>query len=164
MLFCKPEQAHIDKDQFKQIFRDHWPEFKNTYPRYNTLYYDEVINKMLDCGDPQKMGYAGFRCLSCGLFHTVAMTCKSTFCLPCAKPYTDKWIDFIGRRLIPGVVYRHTVLTVPDFLHIYFYRNRSLLDPFMLLAQPCLKDVFKTAFGRVQHKNVSTSCHHPFLI
>ncbi|MDP6477408.1 MAG: transposase [Nitrospinaceae bacterium] len=146
-MSCKHKQAHIDKDRFKQIFRDHWTEFKNTSPRYNSLYYDEVINKMLDCGNPEKMGYAGFRCLSCGLFHTVAMSCKSTFCLSCAKPYTDSWIDFIGRRLIPGVVYRHTVLTVPDFLRIYFYRDRSLLDPFMRLAQPCLKDLFKTAFG-----------------
>ena len=146
-MFCKRQQAHIDKDQFKQIFRDHWPEFKDTYPRYDTLYYDQVINKMLDCGDPHKMGYLGFRCLKCGLFHSLAMTCKSTFCLSCAKPYTDNWIDFIGRRLIPGVVYRHTVLTVPDFLRIYFYRDRSLLDPFMRLAQLCLKDVFKTAFG-----------------
>lgn len=102
---------------------------------------------MLNCGDPEKMGYAGFRCLKCGHWHTVAMTCKSTFCLACAKPYTDKWIEFIGRRLIPGVVYRHTVLTVPDFLRIYFYRDRSLLSPFMKLAQECLKDVFKTAFG-----------------
>ncbi len=73
------EQAHIDKDQFKQIFRDHWPEFKNTCPRYSTLYYDEVINKMLDCGDPQKMWYAGFRCLSCGHWDIIAMTGISTF-------------------------------------------------------------------------------------
>ena len=140
-------QAHIDKDQFKQIFRDHWLDFKQTYSRYNNPYYDEVINKMLNCGDPDEMGYAGFRCLSCGHFHTVAMTCKSTFCLSCAKPYTDRWVDFIGRRLIPGVVYRHTVLTTPDFLRIYFYRDRELLNPFMNLARPCLQDIFKTAFG-----------------
>ena len=140
-------KVHIEKDQFKQIFRDHWLLFKNTHPRYNTVYYDQVINKMLDCGDPQKMGYLGFRCMKCGLFHAIAMTCKSTFCLSCAKPYTENWIDFIGRRLIPNVVYRHTILTVPDFLRIYFYRHRTLLDPFMKIAQSCLKDVFKTAFA-----------------
>ena len=140
-------KVHIEKDQFKQIFRDHWLLFKNTHPRYNTVYYDQVINKMLDCGDPQKMGYLGFRCMKCGLFHAIAMTCKSTFCLSCAKPYTENWIDFIGRRLIPNVVYRHTILTVPDFLRIYFYHHRTLLDPFMKIAQSCLKDVFKTAFA-----------------
>lgn len=35
---------------------------------------------------------------------------------------------------------------MPDFFQIYFYRDRDLLDPFMKLAQPCLQDVFKTAF------------------
>ena len=113
----KQARPHIDKDRFKQIFRDHWLQFKNTHPRYNTAYYDQVINKMLDCGDPQKMGYLGFRCMKCGLFHAIAMTCKSTFCLSCAKPYTENWIDFIGRRLIPSVVYRHTILTVPKSAH-----------------------------------------------
>jgi hypothetical protein len=107
---------HISKATFKQIFIDHWPSFKQNNPRYNTEYYDSVISKMLNCGDPEKMGYAEYRCLYCGRSHKVAMTCKSCFCLSCSVPYADKWIEFIGRRLISGVVYRHAVLTVPDFL------------------------------------------------
>jgi len=107
---------HITKTTFKQIFIDNWESFKQVNVRYNTAYYDTVINKMLDCGDPEKMGYAKYRCLHCGFFHTVAMTCKSCFCLSCSAPYADRWIEFIGRRLIPGIVYRHVVLTVPDFL------------------------------------------------
>jgi hypothetical protein len=41
---------------FKQIFLDHWEGFKKAYSRYSTEYYDEVVGKMLDCGDPDKMG------------------------------------------------------------------------------------------------------------
>lgn len=107
---------HISKATFKQIFIDHWKFFKQRYKRYNIQYYDTVINKMLNCGDPEKMGYAKYRCTHCGNSHTISMTCKSSFCLSCSVPYADRWIDFIGRRLIPGVVYRHVVLTVPDFL------------------------------------------------
>lgn len=107
---------HITKATFKQIFIDNWESFKQVNVRYNTAYYDTVINKMLDCGDPEKMGYAKYRCLLCGFFHMIAMTCKSCFCLSCSAPYADRWIEFIGRRLIPGIVYRHVVLTVPDFL------------------------------------------------
>ena len=33
------------------------------------------------------------------------------------------------------------------FFRLYFYHDSSLLSPFMALAQECLKDVFKTAFG-----------------
>jgi hypothetical protein len=35
---------------FKQIFHDHWDEFKQFNPRYDTAYYDELVNKMLACG------------------------------------------------------------------------------------------------------------------
>ena len=100
-----PATPHIAKETFKQIFRDHWDEFKNSQPRYNTPYYDEVIQKMLDCGDPSKMGYIRYLCTGCGHTHKIAMSCKSSFCLSCAKPYTDRWVEFIGRRLIPGVTH-----------------------------------------------------------
>jgi hypothetical protein len=40
---------------FKQIFRDHWEAFKARYPRFDTPDYDTVVQKMLDCGDPEKM-------------------------------------------------------------------------------------------------------------
>jgi hypothetical protein len=32
---------------FKQIFHDHWDEFKQFNPRYDHAYYDELVNKML---------------------------------------------------------------------------------------------------------------------
>lgn len=144
----KNRNSHkIDISTFKQIFSDHWDEFKSIHSRYDTEYYDGMITKMVDCGNPEKMGYAGWRCLGCGEFKTVAMTCKSTFCLSCAVQYTDRWVDFISRRLIPGVTYRHLVLTTPDYLRIYFYRNRQLLSAFMQLAHPLVQAVFRQAFN-----------------
>ena len=121
----KKKQRHIDKATFKQIFIDHWEPFKQNHSRYNNKYYDQVIRKMLDCGKPEKMGYARYTCFNCGNSHTVAMTCKSCFCLSCSVPYADKWVEFIGRRLLPGVVYRHVVLTVPDFLGFIFTATAS---------------------------------------
>ena len=56
----------IDKDTFKQIFRENWDDFKIKYPRYSSVYYDEVINKMLFCGDVVS-GYSIYRCIHCGL-------------------------------------------------------------------------------------------------
>ncbi len=110
----------ISKETFKQIFRDHWPFFKERHRRYDTPYYETVIQKMLNCGDPETMGYLQYRCTRCGETRRIAFTCKSCFCLSCAKGYTDRWVDFIGRRLLPGVTYRHIVLTVPESLHRFF--------------------------------------------
>ena len=45
----------IDISTFKQIFRDHWDDFKPAYPRFDTDQYNEAGQKMLGCGDPEKM-------------------------------------------------------------------------------------------------------------
>ena len=41
---------------FKQIFADHWEPFQRAHPRYQTAYYDDLVAKMLACGNPEKMG------------------------------------------------------------------------------------------------------------
>ena len=77
---------------FKQIFADHWDGFKRVHPRYDRRYYDGLVDKMLGCGNPDKMGYVEYRCLQCGMGkHLVSMSCKSSLCLRCAKVYVDNW-------------------------------------------------------------------------
>jgi hypothetical protein len=135
----------VNKDTFKQIFRDHWDAFKARYPRFATPDYDIAVQKMLDCGDPEKMGYAQYRCLSCGEKRRIAFACKSSFCLSCAQPRMSQWSNFIGRRLIPGVTYRHFILTTPDFLRDWFYQSPDLLSKLMQRGYACLLDIFHTA-------------------
>ncbi len=79
----------IDKNTFKRIFDDHWEAFKQVHPRFDNPDYNETIDKMLGCGDPDKMGFVQYRCCSCGEVRRIAFTCKSCFCLSCAKVYTD---------------------------------------------------------------------------
>lgn len=137
----------IDKTTFKQIFRDHWDHFKVVYPRFDIPPCNATVQKMLDCGDPEKMGFVQYRCLSCGETRRIAFTCKSCFCLSCAKVYTDRWAEFIGRRLLPGITYRHMVLTMPDYLNTWFYRDPTLLSPFMRAGYACMRDIFRVAGG-----------------
>src|SRR5437763_13385223 len=100
---------------FKQIFTEHWEGFKQCRPRYDTPYYDDLVDKMLRCGNPDQMGYIEYRCLHCGEGkHLVSMSCKSSLCLRCAKVYVDDWVAQVGKMLHEGVIYRHIVLTVPD--------------------------------------------------
>ena len=126
-------EAPPDWNVFKQIFAQHWDGFTRVYPRYNKSYYAGLVDKMLGCGNPEKMGYIEYRCLHCGGgTHRVAMSCKSSLCLRCAKVYVDHWVSQVSRMLHEGVIYRHIVLTVPAMLRTTFYQNATvLLSAFM---------------------------------
>lgn len=129
---------------FKQIFIDHWQVFKLTHPRYNTRYYDKLVEKMLSCGNPDQMGYIEYRCQHCGQGqHWVSMTCKSSLCLRCAKVYVDDWVSQVSNMLHDGVIYRHIVLTVPDvFRNTFYHHAKPLLGELMRCGARCLDDFF----------------------
>ena len=138
----------LDNDIFRQIFLDHWENFKKRYSSYNTLYYEEVIQKMLGCGK-EEGGFVEYRCPHCGQgVHRVAFTCKSCFCLSCSKVYTDNFVSQMSHALRPGVTYRHMILTTPQQLKTYFYQNRhdgSLLSALMRCGHACLEQVVSIA-------------------
>ena len=135
---------------FKQIFAEHWDGFKCAYPRYDRRYYDDLVHKMLACGDPEQMGYIEYRCLHCGEgTHCVAMSCKSALCLRCAKVYVDTWVSQVSQMLHEGVIYRHIVLTVPEMLRKTFYQqSQDVLSPFIRCGVRCLDDVYSRVSGR----------------
>ena len=105
---------------------------------------------MLGGGNPEKMGYIEYRCLHCGQGkHCVAMSCKSSLCLRCAKVYVDNWVSQVSKMLHEGVIYRHIVLTVPELLRKTFYQqSKAVLSPFMRCGVRCLDDVFSRVSGR----------------
>lgn len=137
-------------NRFKQIFAEHWDGFKHVHPRYNTRYYDSLVDKMLRCGEPEQIGAIEYRCLHCGQGkHLVAMSCKSSLCLRCAKVYVDNWVSQVSQMLHEGVIYRHSVLTVPALLrHTFYQRSKALLSPFMRCGVRCLDDVFSRVSGK----------------
>jgi len=146
-MLAAPSQ---DWNVFQQIFAEHWDGFTRVYPRYDTPYYDGLVDKMLGCGNPEKMGYIDYRCLHCGQGqHRVAMSCKSSLCLRCAKVYVDNWVSQVSKMLHEGVIYRHIVLTVPELLRTTFYQqSKAVLSPFMRCGVRCLDDVFSRVSGR----------------
>jgi hypothetical protein len=135
---------------FKQIFAEHWDGFKRVYPRYDTRYYDELVDKMHGCGHPDQMGSIEYRCLYCGEgTHRVAMSCKSSLCLRCAKVYVDHWVSQVSQMLHEGVIYRHVVLTMPAMLRKTLYQQATaVLSPFMRCGVRCLDDCFSRVSGR----------------
>ena len=133
-----------DWNVFKQIFKDHWDGFKAKNPRYEVPYYNEIVAKMLNCGNPEKMGYIEYRCTSCGEGkRLISMSCKSTLCLRCGKVYVDNWVSQVSKMLHEGLIYRHIVLTVPEILRETFYNHgQELLGPLFRSGVECLDDFF----------------------
>jgi hypothetical protein len=145
MRLSKTEK--IDKEIFANIFLDNWDYFKNQNPTYADSQYEDPIQKMLGCGK-ESNGYSEHICMDCGQdVRKIAFSCKSGFCLSCAKKYVDDFVSQVSNMLHPGVTYRHIVLTIPEQLRIFFYRHRhdgGLLSMFMKIGHECLEDVVST--------------------
>lgn len=162
-----------DWSVFKQIFADHWDPFRRVHPRYQTAYYDNLVAKMLACGNPEQIGYVEYRCLHCGQGkHVVAMSCKSSLCLRCAKIYADTWVDQVSQVLHEGVIYRHIILTVPAMFRTTFYQHAAVvLRAFMRCGRQCLDDFYSTVKGKaltggsitVLHTHGRNGQYHPHL-
>ena len=162
-----------DWSVFKQIFADHWDTFQRVPPRYQTSYSNGLVAKMLACGNPDKMGYFEYRCLHCGQGkHLVAMSCKSSLCLRCAKVSVDTWVNQVSKALHEGVIYRHIILTVPAMFRTSFYQNAAVvLSAFMRCGRQCLDDVYSEVRGKalrggyitVLHTHGRNGQYHPHL-
>jgi Putative transposase/Transposase zinc-binding domain len=162
-----------DWSVFQQIFAEHWEAFQQAHPRYHTPYYTTLVRKMLDCGNPAKMGSVEYRCLRCGQgTHLVAMSCKSSLCLRCAKVYTDNWVSQVSKVLHEGVIYRHSILTVPAMFRMTFYQHAaSVCNAFMRCGAQCLDDFSSTVQGKaltggyitVLHTHGRNGQYHPHL-
>ena len=162
-----------DWSVFKQIFADHWEPFQHAHPRYQTAYYEGLVAKMLGCGNPETMGYVEYRCLHCGQGkHLVAMSCKSSLCLRCAKVYVDNWVSQVSKVLHEGVIYRHIILTVPAMFRTTFYQNAAVvLSALMRCGAQCLDDFYSAVKGKalrggsitVLHTHGRNGQYHPHL-
>jgi hypothetical protein len=166
-------QPFGDWNVFKQIFFDHWEPFKRAHPRYQTVYYDGLVAKMLSCGNPEHMGYVEHRCQQCGQGkHLVSMSCKSSLCLRCAKVYVDNWVSQVSKVLHEGVIYRHIILTVPAMFRTIFYQNAAVLvHALMRCGVRCLDDFYSEVRGKalkggyitVIHTHGRNGQYHPHL-
>jgi len=175
LIRCEPMMAPSvgHWSVFKQVFADHWDEFTHAHPRYQTSYYDELVAKMLACGNPEKIGYIEYRCLQCGQGkHLVSMSCKSSLCLRCAKVYVDNWVSQVSQVLHEGVIYRHIILTVPAMFRTSFYQNASLLlSELMRCGVQCMDDFYSEVRGKrlrggsieVIHTHGRNGQYHPHV-
>ena len=134
---------------YKQIFIDHWDGFKTANPWYDSDHCNELVSKMLSCGDPKHIGFAEYQCFECGRGNRVVpMSCKSYLCLSCGKVHTDNWVCQVSKTLLEGMIYRHIVLTMPSLLWSLFSMYGYLLNFLPKCGADCLKEFFSEVAGR----------------
>jgi hypothetical protein len=172
---CDPMIAAPSRDWsvFKPIFADPWEALQPAHPWYQTPYYESLVATMIECGNPEKMGYIEYRCLHCDQGkHLVAMSCKSSLCLRCAKVYVDNWGTQVSQVLHEGVIYRHLILTVPAMFRTTFYQHAVVvLSAFMRCGGQCLDDFYSAVRGKplrggyivVLHTHGRNRQYHPHL-
>lgn len=105
------------KHTLKRIFEDHWSNFLSIHNVRDSV--KENVEKMMNCGDKDKLGYGLYECKKCGTKHYVAHTCKSRFCNSCGKVATDNWIVKAQKRFV-NVPHHHVVFSPPSELWLLF--------------------------------------------
>jgi Transposase zinc-binding domain/Putative transposase len=118
---------------------------------------------MLACGKPDEMGSIAYRSLHCGQGqHLVAMSCKSSLCLRCAKVYVDNWVSQVSRMLHEGVIYRHLILTVPAMFRTTFYHHAALvLSALRRCGVQCLDAFYSDVRGKALRGGDIAGLHTP---
>jgi hypothetical protein len=160
---CHPMMTQLAGDWrvFTRIFADHWDPFQRAHPRAQTPYYDNLVAKMLACGNAAKMGDVAYRCLYGGPGkHVVARRCQSALCRRCAKVYVDNWVSQVRRVLHEGVMYRPSILTVPAMCRTTFSQHAAvLLRALRRCGGQCLDDCSSTVRGQARQGGSSTVLH-----
>lgn len=130
---------NIINNNLKDIFKDNWNKFKETYKVRNIVKHE--INKFLLCGSITS-GYSVYECDNCGNYKYVPFTCKSRFCPSCGVNKSINIIKFISSKTL-DIPHRHITFTISDKLRIYFLKNRNLLNLLFLASEQTLISWFK---------------------
>ncbi len=120
--------SSVNKYTIKQIFKDNWDRFYDKHLNNIPEYVVKEVEKMLNCRNPDKLGYHKYICLN----HpnqsvVVPHSCKSRFCNVCGKIATDNWIESAYQGF-PDAPYYHITFTISDLLRNLFFLRRELLN------------------------------------
>ena len=126
--------------------------FQHAHPRYQTATI--LLVARCSCGIRSDR-LSQYCCLHRGQgTHLVAMSCKSSLCLPCAKFSVDHWVSQVSRCSMMCHLSAHH----PDRPRLSLSRSISMLPRCSMLHaawRPCSYDFFSALSGRR-----SRSLHH----
>jgi predicted RNA-binding Zn-ribbon protein involved in translation (DUF1610 family) len=154
----KDKKVHFT---IKQIFKDWWNKFLESYPNLNirNVVFTNV-ERMLKC-KTWDLGYAVFKCPECGNEKIVPHTCKSRMCSSCGNKYNKQRSTSIFSKLF-NCKHRHVVFTIPEDLRIYFRQDRKRLNYLFDAASITIKYWFKEKYKKKQLIPAYISILHTF--
>ena len=121
------EVVQSKKITLKRILKENWCSFLDAYHSSVTWYAAYNVWKVINCREPDGLGYATFSCpVHPDEFCHVPRTCKSRFCPVCAKVQIDKWVTGMY-QLFPNCSYFHITATVPAQFRTLLFEKRVLL-------------------------------------
>lgn len=133
----------------EQIFQEGWDNYLSKHQNSVPDYVVSTVNKMLNCRNPQKLGYHKYACPDHPEeFIVFPHSCKSRFCNTCGKILTDKWITKVEKDF-PQSSFHHICFTIPDSLRLLLDKNKRCLDVigyFNVLRLDKLLDEFRGSF------------------
>ena len=112
------------KFAIKQIIKDWWKKFLDTYPNLNIR--DVVfsnVEKMLKC-KTWDLGFAIFSCPNCDKEKIVTHTYKSRMCSSCGNKYNKQRETSIFSKFF-RYKHRHFVITITEELRPFFRQDRK---------------------------------------
>jgi len=117
------ENIQASNYTIKQILKDagNWEEFCRLYGDDIRPTVIENVEKVMNCGDKDKLGHSVYVCPTCSKKHIVAHTCKSRFCNSCGKVRNDNWLLDAENKLL-NVPHKHLIFTIPSELWLIFRR------------------------------------------
>lgn len=149
------------KFTIKQIFKDWWSKFLDTYPHLNIR--DVVfsnVQKMLKC-KTWDLGFAIFSCPNCGKEKVVPHTCKSRMCSSCGNKYNKQRETSIFSKLF-RYKHRHVVFTIAEELRPFFRQDRKRLNYLFDAASITIKFWVKQKYKKLDITPAFISILHTF--
>ena len=144
----------------KDIFNDHWNEYKSTSTRRRRPIIDKIVNKFLSC-KTFFLGYSVFECPNCHKEKVVPHTCKTRFCSSCGNKYNDSRAISIFSKLFKWK-HRHVVFTIPEELRPFFQNDRSLLNLLFKASSITVKFWFKEKYKKLNLTPAFISVLHTY--
>ena len=155
----------------KQIFKDWWKKFLDTYPNFNIrpVVFSNV-DKMLKC-KTWDLGFSVFTCPNCSEEKIVPHTCKSRMCSSCGNKYNKQRETSIFSKIFK-YKHRHVVFTIPEELRPYFRQDRRrfqyLFDASAITIKFWIKEKYKKcditpAFISTLHTFGRNLCFNPHI-
>lgn len=115
---------------------------------------------MLSCKGEER-GCFVYYCRHCKVDVIVPFGCNSRLCSSCGKRHTNRWAETLSRRVFPGIIHRHLVLTIPDALWAYIKENRDLQAVIMDASYSAIQELFSS----IKHQHLTPgviAVLHPF--